>query len=132
LLAGGRCEPRLARWPAIWVSNKLIVLYDDNKITIDGDTDVSFTEDVQKRFEAYGFHWIVKKIHIHCIITYVPQLVAASTMRCDDLEAIDAAIRAAKADTKHPSIRTLTVQCRCISRFVSSFRFFLSVSTIGH
>ena len=34
---------------------KLIVLYDDNKITIDGDTDVSFTEDVGKRFEAYGF-----------------------------------------------------------------------------
>lgn len=34
---------------------KLVVLYDDNKITIDGDTEVSFTEDVGKRFEAYGW-----------------------------------------------------------------------------
>lgn len=35
---------------------KLIVLYDDNLITIDGATDLSFTEDVAKRFEAYGWH----------------------------------------------------------------------------
>ncbi|EIE80972.1 hypothetical protein G6F46_001402 [Rhizopus delemar] len=35
---------------------KLIAIYDDNHITIDGDTDVSFTEDVIKRFEAYGWH----------------------------------------------------------------------------
>ena len=35
---------------------KLIALYDDNKITIDGRTDVSFTEDVLKRYEAYGWH----------------------------------------------------------------------------
>jgi len=34
----------------------LIVLYDDNKITIDGSTDLSFTEDVAKRYEAYGWH----------------------------------------------------------------------------
>ncbi|KAL3786095.1 hypothetical protein HJC23_013094 [Cyclotella cryptica] len=34
----------------------LIVLYDDNKITIDGSTDLAFTEDVNKRFEAYGWH----------------------------------------------------------------------------
>lgn len=34
---------------------KLIVLYDDNKITIDGDTALSFTEDVKKRYEAYGW-----------------------------------------------------------------------------
>lgn len=33
----------------------LIVIYDDNQITIDGDTAVAFTEDVQKRFEAYGW-----------------------------------------------------------------------------
>lgn len=36
--------------------NRLMVLYDDNKITIDGKTDVSFTEDVSKRFEAYGWN----------------------------------------------------------------------------
>jgi transketolase len=35
---------------------KLIVLYDDNKITIDGSTELSFTEDVGKRYEAYGWH----------------------------------------------------------------------------
>jgi len=33
----------------------LIVLYDDNHITIDGGTDISFTEDVKKRYEAYGW-----------------------------------------------------------------------------
>jgi len=36
----------------------LIVIYDDNKISIDGDTAVSFTEDVGKRYEAYGWHVI--------------------------------------------------------------------------
>lgn len=35
---------------------KLIAIYDDNQITIDGDTAVSFTEDVIKRYEAYGWH----------------------------------------------------------------------------
>lgn len=35
---------------------KLIVLYDDNNITIEGSTDLAFTEDVGKRFEAYGWH----------------------------------------------------------------------------
>jgi len=39
--------------------NKLIVLYDDNHITIDGDTEVSFTEDVLKRYEAYGWNTAV-------------------------------------------------------------------------
>lgn len=38
---------------------KLIAIYDDNHITIDGDTAVSFTEDVIKRFEAYDWHTIV-------------------------------------------------------------------------
>ncbi|KAF9403593.1 Transketolase [Podila epigama] len=38
---------------------KLIALYDDNHITIDGDTEVSFTEDVVKRFESYGWHVII-------------------------------------------------------------------------
>ena len=35
---------------------KLIVLYDDNNITIDGDTALSFSEDVAKRYEAYNWH----------------------------------------------------------------------------
>ena len=41
----------------------LIMLYDDNSITIDGQTDLSFSEDVGKRFEAYG--WDVQKIDGH-------------------------------------------------------------------
>jgi transketolase len=42
---------------------KLIVIYDDNGITIDGKTDLSFSEDVGKRFEAYG--WAVQRIDGH-------------------------------------------------------------------
>jgi transketolase len=42
---------------------KLVVIYDDNGITIDGKTDISFTEDVGKRFEAYG--WAVQRIDGH-------------------------------------------------------------------
>ena len=38
--------------------DKLTVLYDDNNITIDGDTDLSFTDDMLKRFTAYG--WAVQ------------------------------------------------------------------------
>jgi transketolase len=41
-----------------WGLGKLIVIYDDNHITIDGDTDLSFTEDVCKRYEAYNWHTI--------------------------------------------------------------------------
>lgn len=39
-----------------WGLGKLIALYDDNKISIDGHTDISFTEDVAKRYEALGWH----------------------------------------------------------------------------
>jgi transketolase len=70
---------------------KLIVLYDDNLISLDGPTELSFTEDVTKRFEAY--HWHV-------------QHVADG----NDLVAIEAAILAAKAETGKPSlIRVRTV-----------------------
>lgn len=43
--------------------NKLIALYDDNNVTIDGTTDLAFTEDVKKRFEAYG--WDIQEIDGH-------------------------------------------------------------------
>jgi transketolase len=70
---------------------KLIVLYDDNLISLDGPTELSFTEDVTMRFEAY--HWHV-------------QYVADG----NDLVAIEAAILAAKAETTKPSlIRVRTV-----------------------
>jgi pyruvate dehydrogenase complex dehydrogenase (E1) component len=39
-----------------WGLGKLIALYDDNNISIDGHTEISFTEDVAKRFEALGWH----------------------------------------------------------------------------
>ncbi|ATG73812.1 transketolase [Zobellella denitrificans] len=66
---------------------KLIVLYDDNEITIDGPTSVSFSEDVLGRFTSCGWH-------VH---------------RCDghDPVAIDMAIQAAKAETDKPSIISL-------------------------
>ncbi len=70
---------------------KLIVLYDDNLISLDGPTELSFTEDVTRRFEAY--HWHV-------------QYVADG----NDLKAIEDAILAAKAETTKPSlIRVRTV-----------------------
>src|SRR5271170_1997435 len=70
---------------------KLIVLYDDNLVSLDGPTELSFTEDVTKRFE--GYHWHV-------------QHVADG----NDLVAIEAAILAAKAETSKPSlIRVRTV-----------------------
>jgi transketolase len=70
---------------------KLIVFYDDNLISLDGPTELSYTEDVTKRFEAY--HWHV-------------QHVADG----NDLVAIEKAIFAAKAETTRPSlIRVRTV-----------------------
>jgi len=69
---------------------KLIALYDDNHISIDGSTDISFTEDVGKRFEAYGWH--------------VQHVTDGNT----DLEAIAKAIEAAKAVTDKPSLIKVT------------------------
>ncbi len=64
---------------------KLIVLYDDNEITIDGRTDVSFTEDVLARFEAYGWH-------------------TSRVADGNDVDAIDAAIEEAKSNPDAPSL----------------------------
>lgn len=64
---------------------KLIVLYDSNNITIEGDTSIAFTEDVKKRFEAYGWQTL-----------YVED--------GNDVEAINKAIEEAKAETSKPSI----------------------------
>ncbi|ELP89238.1 transketolase, putative [Entamoeba invadens IP1] len=54
--------------------NKLICLYDDNHITIDGDTSLAFTENVKERYEAYG--WNV----LHCDGNCVEQVNAAITL----------------------------------------------------
>ncbi|MBM5817721.1 MAG: transketolase [Cyanobacteria bacterium K_Offshore_surface_m2_239] len=69
---------------------KLIALYDDNHITIDGNTAVSFTEDVLKRYESYGWH-----------VQHVPD---GNT----DVNAIVQALEAAKAVTDKPSLIKVT------------------------
>ncbi|MBI4504429.1 MAG: transketolase [Chloroflexi bacterium] len=63
---------------------KLIYLYDDNRITIDGPTALAFSEDVARRFEAY--HWHVQRVD------------------GNDLPAVDAAIRAAQTELERPSL----------------------------
>jgi transketolase len=64
---------------------KLTFIYDDNLISLDGPTSLSYTEDALKRFEAY--HWHVQRV-----------------ADGNDLAAIEAAITAAKAETGKPSI----------------------------
>ena len=63
---------------------ELIFIYDDNGITIDGKTDITFSEDVEARFQAYGWH----------------------TLRVDghDQEALEGAIEAAQRETERPSL----------------------------
>ncbi len=63
---------------------KIIYLYSDNKITIEGSTDLAFTEDVARRFRAYGWH--VQKVNGY------------------DLKAIERAIREAKKVKDRPSL----------------------------
>ncbi|MGZ8455132.1 MAG: transketolase [Gemmatirosa sp.] len=64
---------------------KLIGFYDDNEITIDGRTDLTYSDDAGKRFEAYGWH--VERV-----------------ADINDLAALDAAIVRAKAETTRPSL----------------------------
>lgn len=64
---------------------KLVVLYDRNMITIEGSTDLAFTEDVAARYRAYN--WQVLDV-----------------ADGEDVDAIEAAIACAKADKKHPSL----------------------------
>ncbi len=71
--------------------NKLIVLYDSNSISIEGSTDIAFTENVQKRFEAFGFQTLVVEDG-------------------NNLEEIGKAIEEAKADKTRPSMITIKTQ----------------------
>jgi transketolase len=64
---------------------KLIYLYDDNKVTIEGFTSLAFTEDVPRRFEAYGWHTLTVEDG-------------------NDLDAIEAAIREAQSVGDKPSL----------------------------
>ena len=75
----------------------LVVLWDDNHISIEGDTQIAFTEDVLKRYESYGWH-----------VQYVDWTVGGEYR--EDVDALHAAIEAAKAVTDKPSfigLRTL-------------------------
>ncbi len=63
----------------------LIYFYDSNHITIEGDTDLAFDEDVSKRFEAYGWH-----------VQNLPDI--------NDLDAVSKAIKKAKKETDRPSL----------------------------
>jgi len=69
----------------------LVVIYDDNHISIEGDTKVAFTEDVLKRYEAYGWH--TQSVEFTTPDGYV-----------EDVEALHRAILAAEAETGRPSI----------------------------
>ena len=71
--------------------SKLIILYDSNRITIEGSTDIAFTENVQKRMEAFGFQLL-------------------EVMDGNDLSAIGKAIEEAKADKTRPSFITIHTQ----------------------
>jgi transketolase len=64
---------------------KLTILYDDNLISLDGPTELSYNDDVLERFKAY--HWHVQRVHDG-----------------NDLKAIEAAIEEAKKETERPSI----------------------------
>ncbi len=65
--------------------NKLIFFYDNNGITIDGPTSLAFSEDVGKRFEAYGWH----VQHINDV---------------NNLEAVEVAVKTAQNETSKPSL----------------------------
>ncbi|MBA7484841.1 Transketolase [subsurface metagenome] len=64
---------------------KLIYLYDDNGISIEGDTDITFTENVAQRFQAYGWH----------VIGPIDGI---------DIASVDSAIRMAQAEKGRPSL----------------------------
>ncbi|MCE5285096.1 MAG: transketolase [Pelosinus sp.] len=71
--------------------SKLIVFYDSNKISIEGSTDIAFTEDVEKRMQAFGFQTLVVEDG-------------------NDLDEIGKAITAAKAEKSKPSFIIVKTQ----------------------
>ncbi|NWL09983.1 transketolase [Paenarthrobacter nitroguajacolicus] len=72
----------------------LVVIYDENHISIEDDTDIAFTEDVLKRYEAYGWH--TQRVDWTKTGDYV-----------EDVQELYAALLAAKAETNKPSIISL-------------------------
>ena len=78
---------------------KLIYLYDDNNISIEGDTDITFTEDVSDRFRGYGWH----------VIGPIDGM---------DITEVDSAIRVARAEKDRPSL----IICRTVIGYGSPNR----------
>ncbi len=78
-------ENEAASLAAVWKLGKLIVIYDSNRITIEGNTDIAFTEDVGARHEALG--WQVLKVG-----------------DMENVEAIKSAVEQAKAETQKPTL----------------------------
>lgn len=78
---------------------KLILLYDDNNISIEGNTDITFGENVAQRFEAYGWH-------------------VTGPIEGMDLEVVSPALAAAKSETEKPSI----IVCRTVIGYGSPNR----------
>ena len=72
----------------------LVVVWDDNKISIEDDTDIAFTEDVSARYEAYGWH--VQRVDWKKSGDYD-----------EDIEELHRALEAAKAETSKPSLIAL-------------------------
>jgi transketolase len=73
----------------------LVVIWDDNKISIEDDTDIAFTEDVLARYAAYGWH------------TQRVDWTGGGTGYAEDVEGLAAALDAARAETGKPSIIAL-------------------------
>ncbi|MGA3216744.1 MAG: transketolase [Acidimicrobiales bacterium] len=68
---------------------RLVYVYDDNHITIDGPTELAYTDDVVKRFEGYGWH-----------VEYLGEVA-------NDLDALEAGLRRAMAEADRPSLLVL-------------------------
>ncbi len=96
ILAGDGCMMEGINYEAVSLAGtlglgKLIVLYDSNSITIEGSTDIAFTEDVSKRFEALG--WETLEVEDG-----------------NDVEAIEDAINKAKKNLNKPSLIKITTE----------------------
>ncbi len=96
ILAGDGCMMEGINYEAVSLAGtlglgKLIVLYDSNFITIEGSTDIAFTEDVSKRFEALGW----ETYHVE---------------DGNDIEAIEKAIKKAKENLNQPSLIKITTE----------------------
>ncbi|NMB08516.1 MAG: transketolase [Tissierellia bacterium] len=96
ILAGDGCMMEGINYEAVSLAGtlglgKLIVLYDSNSITIEGSTDIAFTEDVSKRFEALGW----ETYHVE---------------DGNDIEAIEKAIKKAKENLNQPSLIKITTE----------------------